>query len=117
MNWRITKGYLLTVPCGLVIIAGVVLLALQWDMKSSFLLYGKNLDQTNTAALIVASMLVGFVLPYILKGLLRGIALINAERGKKAEIQKPLQAASPTPVPNTEKNVTQGSTRADRENE
>ena len=116
MNWRIAKGYLLTVPCGLVVIAGIILLVLQWDMKSSFLLYGKHFDQTvNTAALIIVSMLTGVLLPYLLKGLLRGVLLINAERSKKTKIKikKTAQAASTTPANKPDENITQDSTKPD----
>jgi len=42
MNFKTVRAYIITVVCGLVLLAAVLLVILQWGNPAEFSLYGKN---------------------------------------------------------------------------
>lgn len=79
MNWNTSKGYVETIFGGLIILAGVVLVILQWGNHAEFSLYGKNID-ANTAVLILASLAAGIALIPVCKLFIRGLLALRAGR-------------------------------------
>lgn len=73
------NGYILTIVSGLVLLAGVLLLALQWGNGCDFSLYGKNIN-VNTGLIILCSTIAGWLSPKIFRVMLRGIAKIRKVR-------------------------------------
>ena len=72
MKLAAVKFYLMIVVSGLVLLAGVVLVVLQWGNQADFSLYGKNMKSL-TWALILASAVGGLVVWAMVKVLWRGI--------------------------------------------
>ena len=73
------SGYILTIISGLVLLAGVLLLALQWGNGCDFSLYGKNIS-VNTGLVILCSAIAGWLAPKIFRVMLRGIAKVRKVR-------------------------------------
>ncbi|MGA2265841.1 MAG: hypothetical protein ABSH10_05360 [Phycisphaerae bacterium] len=66
------KFYVRVIFSGLVLLAGVVLLILQWGNKAKFSLYGSN-KEPNTLMLMLCSAVGGVVAWWLIKMLWRGI--------------------------------------------
>jgi hypothetical protein len=64
MNLRIVKGYLVAVSSGIVLLAALVLLLIQWGNAADFSLYGMN-AKPNTGLLMLLSG-IGGVMVYLL---------------------------------------------------
>lgn len=73
------SGYILTVTSGLVLLAGAVLLTLQWGNDCNFSLYGKNII-VNTGLIIACSAVAGWLAPKIFRVMLKGISKIRKAR-------------------------------------
>jgi Mg2+/citrate symporter len=82
MRFKTFQGYVLVVLIGLLLIAGGILVILQWGNHTEFSAYGKNTTQ-NTAVLMLASVVAGMVLIPLVKVLIRGVRDIN--RGRRQE--------------------------------
>ena len=65
------KFYVRVIFSGLVLLAGVVLLVLQWGNHAAFSFYGTN-KQVNTLLLILCSAVGGLVAWWLIKMLWRG---------------------------------------------
>jgi len=73
------NGYILAITSGLVLLAGVLLLALQWGNGCDFSLYGKNI-RVNTGLVILCSAIAGWLVPKIFRIMFKGIAKIRKVR-------------------------------------
>jgi uncharacterized integral membrane protein len=73
------NGYILTVISGLVLLAGALLLALQWGNSSQLSLYGKNTD-VNTGLIVACSAIAGWLTPKIFRVMFIGIGKIRKVR-------------------------------------
>ena len=82
MGFQNVKSYVLTILSGIVLLAGVLLVILQWGNVSDFSLYGKNV-RVNTALLMVASVAGGAVLWWMIKWLIAGVSAIRKARKRK----------------------------------
>ena len=95
MNVNTFKGYVLIVVSCAVMLAVVVLVALQWGNAAEFSAYGKIIDidkvngrttgGVNTALLMLCSAAGGIVTWYLLKALILGLRALL--RGRKQEQQ------------------------------
>jgi len=72
MKLTLLKGYVQVIVSGVVILAAVLLVALQWGNVSSFSLYGQN-RQVNTFYLMLFSAIGGVVLYFLVKVLFHGV--------------------------------------------
>jgi uncharacterized integral membrane protein len=79
MILKTINGYILTIASGLVLLAGVVLVALQWGNKCEVTLYGPR-PVLNTAAVILCSAVAGWLTPKILRVMFTGIGKIRKAR-------------------------------------
>ena len=70
------KGWFMVGVSGLVILAMVVLVTLQWGNQAQFSLYGQN-RTVNTMALMALSIAAGVVLVGVFGVLLRGIRTLR----------------------------------------
>ena len=98
MNLNLLKGYVLIVLSGLVILAAVVLVALQWGNRGNFSLYGKNIPDANTAVVVLASAAGGVVLLFLPMLLARGISALRMgrrEQRRPTTGQKPAELRRP----------------------
>ena len=73
------NGYILTIVSGLVLLAGAVLLVLQWGNDCTFSLYGKNVGP-NTGLVILCSAIAGWLTPKVFRVMFKGIAKIRKVR-------------------------------------
>ena len=80
MNLKTINGYILTIVSGLVLLAGVLFLALQWDNKADYSLYGKNINDANTGLIIICSAIAGWLVPKVFRVMFKGIAKIRKVR-------------------------------------
>ncbi len=72
MNFNTVKGYVLVILSGLVLLAAVLLVVLQWGNMAAFSVYGRN-TQINTALLIVFSLIGGPILFFLIWVLYCGV--------------------------------------------
>ena len=80
--FRAMKNYFVVIVSGAIIIAGVVLVVLQWDSRATVTMYGR-LTHVNTALLMVCAILFGLLLPCLVRTCLRGSRRIRAARHEK----------------------------------
>jgi len=73
------NGYLLAISGGLVLLAGALLLALQWDNNGAFSLFGKSMSVNMSLALGCAAI-AGWLTPKIFRIMLRGVRKIRKVR-------------------------------------
>lgn len=73
------NGYILTVGAGLLLLAGALLLVLQWGNDCTFSFYGKNVN-LNTGLVILCSAIAGWLTPKVFRVMLRGIRKIRKVR-------------------------------------
>jgi hypothetical protein len=73
MKLAAVKLYVVVVLSGLILLAGLVLLILQWGNRAAFSLYGRN-TQPRTWLLVLASAVAGAVAWWLIKVLWRGAA-------------------------------------------
>ncbi|MDY6913358.1 MAG: hypothetical protein SVT52_02725 [Planctomycetota bacterium] len=86
MNYQNVKGTAYVVLSGIVLLAIVLLVILQWGNNSDFSLYGKNV-QANTAVLMVLSAVGGFVLWWTAKWMITGVGIMRLARRAEASEQ------------------------------
>ena len=79
MNVKSFNGYVLIVLSLVVIVAGAVLIALQWGNTADVSWYGQN-RKVNTSLLMLCSLVGGVVLLWMFKLLFRGIRLVRQAR-------------------------------------
>lgn len=87
MNVNVFKGCVLVVFSGLIILAGVLLAALQWGNTGNFSLYGKNIPDARMWLVMVCSAAGGILLVLMVRVLIRGIAALR--RGRRDAAQAP----------------------------
>ncbi|MCP4379106.1 MAG: hypothetical protein GY794_23405 [bacterium] len=104
MLFKKISGYILTIVSGLILLAGVVFLALQWDNKTEYSLYGKNINDAITGVVIVCSMLAGWLTPKVFRVMLIGIAKIRTVR-KEQEKLRSVQSSVLPDSPGRDKNL------------
>ncbi len=73
------NGYILTITSGLLLLAGVLIVALQWGNWCNFSLYGQP-NRFNTAAVVICSAVAGWLAPKVFRVMLKGIAKIRKVR-------------------------------------
>ncbi|NLW86294.1 MAG: hypothetical protein GXY38_05420 [Planctomycetes bacterium] len=61
MTFQLFKGYMMAISTGLIIVAAIVLVALQWAKPAQMTIYGKDVEPT-TLVVIVASAVGGILL-------------------------------------------------------
>lgn len=83
MNANVFKGYFLMISSGLVLIAALVLLILQWGNSATITLYGPA-KSVNTLLLMVLSAVGGVVAVFLGKALLRGVIALRKGRQEQA---------------------------------
>ncbi len=74
------KGYAMVSFSGIIFIAAVVLLVLQWGNKADFSLYGKNFADVSTAVVIINAMIAGAAFVWLAPMLIRGIRILHKAR-------------------------------------
>jgi len=74
------NGYVLAIVTGLILLAGVLLLALQWGKTGSFSLYGKNIGGVNMGLILACAAVAGWLTPKIFRVFLRGVGKIRKAR-------------------------------------
>ena len=82
MTFQLFKGWVVTITTGLVIIAAIVLLALQWGNTTTITLYGPATD-VNTLLLMLLSAVGGILMVWLVKALLYGIGIIRLTPSQK----------------------------------
>ena len=87
MNGKLIGAYIGAVFSGLVILVAVLLGFLQWGVSSEFSLFGKPVA-VNTALLILACVVFGALLPWLLKMLVHCITTIGQCRRESAKLNK-----------------------------
>ncbi len=109
MKTKLIFAYAGAIVCGLVALAAALLTVLQWGNDAEFSLFGKNLDDMNTALLIVLSMAFGVGLPWLLKGLLSCALMIGHSRRESAALDKAVAKSaskqSPVPTPSDDSDI------------
>jgi len=80
MIYKSLKSYIMVVLSGLVIFATVLLVVLQWGNTGKFSLYGKNIDDANTAIIMLCSAGGGVVLVYVCRMMIRGAVTLYKSR-------------------------------------
>jgi hypothetical protein len=74
------KARIAAVFSSLVILAGVLLIALQWGNEGDFSLYGKNIPDAKMWLIMLASAAGGLVLYWMFRLLLWSVAIIWKDR-------------------------------------
>jgi len=82
MKYEIVKGYLQVTLSGLVLLAAVVLVVLQWGNASAFSFFGQN-RSVNTAMLMVCCAVGGLLAVWMCRLLYRGV--VTLYRNRQAE--------------------------------
>ena len=95
MRFTIVKAYLQAILGGLVILAVVVLVLLQWGNTGAFSFYGKNIKDANTALLVLASAAGGIAMLWIIRWFAGGVRVLVKSR-RQAARQAPRQPSGPT---------------------
>jgi len=103
------KGYVYTIFSGLLLLAAVILAALQWGNVSEFSLYGKNIERAPTIWLVLGSAAGGILAFYLARLFVRGVWILHRVRSAQRKVaakvaaQKADDAAaareSPAPKP------------------
>jgi uncharacterized integral membrane protein len=73
------NGYILAISAGLVLLAGALLLALQWGNSGAFSLFGKNMGVKMGVALAGAAV-AGWLTPKVFRIMLKGVRKIRKVR-------------------------------------
>ena len=94
MRLTIVKAYLQAILGGLVILAVVVLVLLQWGNTGAFSFYGKNIEDANTALLVLASAAGGLAMWWIVKWFAGGVRVLVRSR-RQAERPSPRDPSGP----------------------
>ena len=84
MKFSTFKGYVLVIVSGLVVLAALLLVVLQWGNTSVFSLYGKNVE-ANTGLLVILSAVGGVVVMFMTKALFHGALILRKARRKPDE--------------------------------
>ncbi len=80
MNANLLKGYVFVLVSGVLILAGVVLVILQWGNAANFSLYGKNIPNANTGLIMLCSAVGGIMLLILAKMMLGGALALRRGR-------------------------------------
>ena len=91
MSTSTVKGYLLTVLCGLVVFAAILLVILQWGVKSTFSLYGQPINDVPTIWLVLAAAVAGPIFLLCCRGLGKGVWILYTARRAEAKATKEIQ--------------------------
>jgi len=86
------KAYFFTIVGGLVVLASVVFVVLQWGVPSTYSLYGKPIENVPTIWLILCAAVGGQVFIWAFKMLTIGVKAIRAIR-RRAKSTGPSQSA------------------------
>ncbi len=81
------KAYVMVLSSGLVILATIILVALQWGNESNFSMYGRSMT-TNTARLMIYSGIGGVVFALVTVVMYRGARQIQRSRAAAKSAQK-----------------------------
>ena len=90
------KAYFFTIVGGLVVLASVVFVVLQWPegvLQSTYSLYGKPIENVPTIWIILCAAVGGQVFIWASKMLIIGVKAIRAIRRRPAKSTGPSQAA------------------------
>ena len=93
MGTSTVKAYLLTIFCGLAVLAVLLLVILQWGVKSTFSWYGQEVRDVPTIWLV---LVVGAASPVFIlccRGLGKGVWTLYTTRRAEAKAAKEIQAA------------------------
>jgi len=96
------KGYVYTIFSGLLLLAGVLFVALQWGNHSRITAFGPAYD-IRTIWLVLGSAAGGIVTLYVVRLFLRGVWILHrvrsAQRKISAQVAAQTQADQPAPKP------------------
>ena len=92
MGKSMVKAYLLTVFCGLAVLAVILLVILQWDKKSTFTWYGQEVRDVPTIWLVLVVAAASPVFILCCRGLGKGVWALYTARRAEAKAAKEIQA-------------------------
>jgi hypothetical protein len=98
MKIKLAAAYTGAAVLGLILAAALLLVMLQWGNHCDFSLYGKSLV-LNTAAVLLLSMVVGFVVPALIKLEWRWMSVIHRHRKDIKAMEAAVARATPGPAP------------------
>lgn len=78
MNFKLYRGYALIAVSGLLILAAVVLIFVNWDQACTLHLFTKDITCVNVGPLMLLSAVCGLAMWYVVKILCRGVKLLRA---------------------------------------
>ena len=90
MSTQTFKGYVLTVLCGLVILAAAIFIILQWAVTAEYSLYGKFM-KTKTLWLLLAAVVAGPILLWICRLFFRGVGILYRSRRAEARERRQVE--------------------------
>lgn len=90
MSTHTFKGYLLTILCGLVLLAAVIFIILQWGVTATYSLYGKPMT-AQTVWLVLAAVIAGPILLWICRLFFRGVGILYRSRRAEARERRQLE--------------------------
>ena len=82
------KGYFLTILFGLLLLAAVIFLALQWGVRSEFSLYGKPVRDVPTIWIMLCCVVAGPILLLVCRLFFRGVWILWKSRRAEAQQQR-----------------------------
>jgi len=83
-SFKLFKGWFILILTGLVIIAAVVLVALQWWKTADLTLYGKDVTST-TLVLMLLSAVGGVVMVWLAKAFFYGLRIIRQSKPQRLD--------------------------------
>ncbi len=89
MSFQAIKAYVRTIFGGLVLVAAILLIVLQWGNDAdNFSFYGKVMSDANLAMVMICCVVFGICLPWLGKQFFQGIKGVNRTRQAKDVRQK-----------------------------
>ena len=83
MSFKVFAGYVQAIVGGALFCAFVFLLLMQWDRHSEVWIYGLQLNNINTAVLMMCSAVGGALMVWAGRALWHGIAAVQRARSKQ----------------------------------
>ncbi len=94
MKIKLVAAYTGAAVLGLILAAALLLVMLQWGNNCDFSLYGKSMV-LNTAAMLLVTMLIGVLVPMLIKLEWRWMSTIHRYRKDTKALESAVAKASP----------------------